>query len=120
MQHNPGIVAMQHQPGFTDASVQFLLESMAWTPAGAHLGATGRSGKACRAQVRSYETGGRGETIRSPVPRLTRGSGSPRCRSRATPLRTDAAGPAPAATRSEEHTYELQSLMRTSYAVYCL
>src|SRR3546814_18798750 len=75
MQHNPGIVAMQHQPGFTDASVQFLLESMAWTPAGAHLGATGRSGKACRAQVRSYETGGRGETIRSPVPRLTRGSG---------------------------------------------
>src|SRR3546814_2326140 len=23
-------------------------------------------------------------------------------------------------TRSEEHTYELQSLMRTSYAVFCL
>src|SRR3546814_5649852 len=30
-------------------------------------------------------------------------------------------GPAPtAATRSEEHTSELQSLMRNSYAVFCL
>src|SRR3546814_2435227 len=32
-------------------------------------------------------------------------------------------GPIPAtraALRSEEHTYELQSLMRTSYAVFCL
>src|SRR3546814_7104175 len=28
--------------------------------------------------------------------------------------------PAPAATRSEEHTSELQSLMRISYAVCCL
>src|SRR3546814_5599048 len=27
---------------------------------------------------------------------------------------------APAARRSEEHTYELQSLMRISYAVFCL
>src|SRR3546814_8721781 len=26
----------------------------------------------------------------------------------------------PLATRSEEHTYELQSLMRRSYAVFCL
>src|SRR3546814_3301726 len=28
--------------------------------------------------------------------------------------------PPPAAARSEEHTSELQSLMRTSYAVFCL
>src|SRR3546814_3681610 len=28
--------------------------------------------------------------------------------------------PAPAPVRSEEHTSELQSLMRTSYAVFCL
>src|SRR3546814_996736 len=31
-----------------------------------------------------------------------------------------AAGPAQAALRSEEHTSELQSLMRNSYAVFCL
>src|SRR3546814_8726074 len=31
-----------------------------------------------------------------------------------------AAGHAAAALRSEEHTSELQSLMRTSYAVFCL
>src|SRR3546814_2721728 len=30
------------------------------------------------------------------------------------------AGGAPTAWRSEEHTSELQSLMRTSYAVFCL
>src|SRR3546814_8742587 len=36
--------------------------------------------------------------------------------------RSDAAAPSPAssATRSEEHTSELQSLMRISYAVFCL
>src|SRR3546814_4910658 len=31
-----------------------------------------------------------------------------------------AAAAAPSAVRSEEHTSELQSLMRTSYAVFCL
>src|SRR3546814_4205402 len=31
-----------------------------------------------------------------------------------------AAGPALSASRSEEHTSELQSLMRISYAVFCL
>src|SRR3546814_3891235 len=31
-----------------------------------------------------------------------------------------AAGPRPRSTRSEEHTSELQSLMRNSYAVFCL
>src|SRR3546814_8252508 len=41
------------------------------------------------------------------------------------PARTRAAGPAstifaPARNRSEEHTSELQSLMRISYAVFCL
>src|SRR3546814_5328929 len=30
------------------------------------------------------------------------------------------AGPPPATQRSEEHTSELQSLMRSSYAVFCL
>src|SRR3546814_5965559 len=30
------------------------------------------------------------------------------------------AGPVPTGTRSEEHTSELQSLMRSSYAVFCL
>src|SRR3546814_10330642 len=30
------------------------------------------------------------------------------------------AGPAPGGSRSEEHTSELQSLMRISYAVFCL
>src|SRR3546814_2019822 len=37
-------------------------------------------------------------------------------------LRHDAslAGPVPPALRSEEHTSELQSLMRISYAVFCL
>src|SRR3546814_1564102 len=35
------------------------------------------------------------------------------------PAATAAPAPAPAA-RSEEHTPELQSLMRTSYAVFCL
>src|SRR3546814_1077229 len=36
----------------------------------------------------------------------------------AAPARTPR--PGPAATRSDEHTSELQSLMRTSYAVFCL
>src|SRR3546814_1354926 len=38
---------------------------------------------------------------------------------RATIMRGDQQFPA-AATRSEEHTSELQSLMRSSYAVFCL
>src|SRR3546814_1070837 len=36
------------------------------------------------------------------------------------PLRHDAGGVRPVAQRSEEHTSELQSLMRISYAVFCL
>src|SRR3546814_3989427 len=39
------------------------------------------------------------------------------CRRHALEARLD---PAAAARRSEEHTYELQSLMRISYAVFCL
>src|SRR3546814_10232335 len=35
-------------------------------------------------------------------------------------LRTSPREPAPAVARSEEHTSELQSLMRISYAVFCL
>src|SRR3546814_4219477 len=57
------------------------------TPVGAHWGAKGFTGKACRAPVRSYE---------------------------AATSRTRAK------LRSEEHTSELQSLMRISYAVFCL
>src|SRR3546814_1810520 len=34
--------------------------------------------------------------------------------------RSDSEGPMGAVTRSEEHTSELQSLMRISYAVFCL
>src|SRR3546814_8736235 len=34
--------------------------------------------------------------------------------------RVAAGGPRPSVHRSEEHTSELQSLMRTSYAVFCL
>src|SRR3546814_3929399 len=34
--------------------------------------------------------------------------------------RREGDGPPPARTRSEEHTSELQSLMRISYAVFCL
>src|SRR3546814_21046484 len=52
-----------------------------------------------------------------------------RSMSRAAAIRATAPGPrraprrrrvAPAAARSEEHTSELQSLMRISYAVFCL
>src|SRR3546814_1227003 len=35
-------------------------------------------------------------------------------------MRASAAKPAPPRLRSEEHTSELQSLMRISYAVFCL
>src|SRR3546814_5653426 len=35
-------------------------------------------------------------------------------------LPTDGSAPRPAGNRSEEHTSELQSLMRISYAVFCL
>src|SRR3546814_9238958 len=44
-------------------------------------------------------------------------SGSPRSQPRTNPAMK--ASPAPR-TRSEEHTSELQSLMRNSYAVFCL
>src|SRR3546814_2546800 len=36
------------------------------------------------------------------------------------PPRRRSARPAPSSSRSEEHTSELQSLMRISYAVFCL
>src|SRR3546814_7134403 len=51
--------------------------------------------------------------------RGARGRGSSRsARSAARP--PPAPTPGPATTRSEEHTSELQSLMRISYAVFCL
>src|SRR3546814_10083954 len=53
--------------------------------------------------------------------RALRGSHSPPPTSRRGLSRPDRAGPCgPPAPRSEEHTSELQSLMRISYAVFCL
>src|SRR3546814_5076274 len=48
----------------------------------------------------------RSRLLREPLPRYDR--------------RRPATGAKPPATRSEEHTSELQSLMRNSYAVFCL
>src|SRR3546814_4126670 len=53
------------------------------------------------------------DTAISPVARSRRSSSSSRVPIRLTPV-------APIACRSEEHTSELQSLMRISYAVFCL
>src|SRR3546814_2836194 len=50
-------------------------------------------------------------------PRPRPGRGSPSCPS---PAGTRRPGSAPGRGRSEEHTSELQSLMRISYAVFCL
>src|SRR3546814_9899530 len=41
-------------------------------------------------------------------------------RPRRTPMSVDRSRPARGGRRSEEHTSELQSLMRISYAVFCL
>src|SRR3546814_1303001 len=54
-----------------------------------------------------------------------RGKGDPRATtaiavSRNQPHRRSPIAPPPLAQRSEEHTSELQSLMRNSYAVFCL
>src|SRR3546814_4904988 len=43
-----------------------------------------------------------------------------RCMATACSAATTKSAPATSATRSEEHTSELQSLMRISYAVFCL
>src|SRR3546814_7460616 len=51
-------------------------------------------------------------------PSYTAGSQVP-CRARRT-RRTSYTSSAPSSSRSEEHTSELQSLMRISYAVFCL
>src|SRR3546814_8613012 len=54
------------------------------------------------------------------------GGGVGRCRTRFSGAESDSSTPPPlptsppAAIRSEEHTSELQSLMRISYAVFCL
>src|SRR3546814_2701307 len=57
----------------------------------------------------------------APGKRLPRKHPLAHCRLRSAPRRADAV-PATrdAAVRSEEHTSELQSLMRISYAVFCL
>src|SRR3546814_2327419 len=59
----------------------------------------------------------RAEPLRRRTGAVRGGPGSARCR----PARAKAPGcPAAAVARSEEHTSELQSLMRISYAVFCL
>src|SRR3546814_3691328 len=55
--------------------------------------------------------GGGEERPEQPVPQFLRDAG---------PLVAHVHGRAPGADRSEEHTSELQSLMRISYAVFCL
>src|SRR3546814_8080439 len=52
-------------------------------------------------------------------PPLRRPHAADRCFA-AGPVHRRAAQPRPASARSEEHTSELQSLMRISYAVFCL
>src|SRR3546814_8213512 len=47
-------------------------------------------------------------------------TGAPGAMTAMTGARAPAAGPKPSHQRSAEHTSELQSLMRISYAVFCL
>src|SRR3546814_6787299 len=106
--------------------------------AGAHLGATGFARHAGRARVSSYKpcrasahstcsrTTGSAWSRRDSRAATTSGvvgalpSATAMLRShRAWPLRR-IADPSVRCRRSEEHTFELQSLMRISYAVFCL
>src|SRR3546814_7807146 len=77
-----------------------------------------RIGRTCNDKERAVEaTPTRAEFLRRPGLR-------PRRRPHSTPAafspRTTPAQPDTKPTRSEEHTSELQSLMRISYAVFCL
>src|SRR3546814_8559959 len=64
----------------------------------------------CRSHWRGRSSPCRRGRLRSAILRATGWQGSPAPRAR----------PRPAPMRSEEHTSELQSLMRISYAVFCL
>src|SRR3546814_10611486 len=71
----------------------------------------------CAGWVSSVDGTGQGSRINvaiSPGPPLTSGSCHPDTRG------AHRHWPAPLPVRSEEHTSELQSLMRISYAVFCL
>src|SRR3546814_1394748 len=72
-------------------------------PAGVELGqpSTSRRSRPIRSAVASHSPSGVG-------------------RRRLLPFNCHAPATAPGAPRSEEHTSELQSLMRTLYAVFCL
>src|SRR3546814_9767396 len=61
-----------------------------------------------------------GRTPSAPLPRHLRPDPASTYRSAACRQATDCFAPATARPRSEEHTSELQSLMRISYAVFCL
>src|SRR3546814_9744648 len=74
---------------------------------------------ACRPPVDASMTTARSDG--SPWPAIETVALTSACRTSGTPTGwVDVAGTAPLIARSEEHTSELQSLMRISYAVFCL
>src|SRR3546814_10289024 len=70
-----------------------------------------RSGRAQGAQVSTRRGGQCLDSL---------GGNAERCRPDRRPVRAAGCVAAPSELRSEEHTSELQSLMRSSYAVFCL
>src|SRR3546814_68891 len=72
----------------------------------------------CSGRLRAPGGSGASRT-RSPRPGTPSASAAPR-RGCSTPARLQWPPPARSPSRSEEHTSELQSLMRISYAVFCL
>src|SRR3546814_13189936 len=67
-----------------------------------------------------YTTLFRSTMLAERVRRLGSRPTAAQCSSRMAPLRASTLGPPQTFQRSEEHTSELQSLMRISYAVFCL
>src|SRR3546814_2076321 len=82
------------------------------------LGLQLRAQRWCRCNLRGAATRLRPRTTRNP--RLCRCDRGRFSRIGPGPLRTVRRGDNEPAFRSEEHTSELQSLMRISYAVFCL
>src|SRR3546814_5246615 len=72
------------------------------------------SSDVCSSDLRGTEAGPRRSSCAAAAPRTARRAGR---RGRRSPAPTSSGSPA---SRSEEHTSELQSLMRISYAVFCL
>src|SRR3546814_2019832 len=80
-----------------------------------------RTGRARRRTARAHDGGGKDRPARPGRPLLRDPGRRAPLSSRLDPRRRQqrAARRRPRAARSEEHTSELQSLMRTSYAVFC-